>query len=281
MQNEIGNSLEKKKVIKCTWCFIIYQSILNIVEQRYLEYNLIAYHIRHRYNVWFLNRDSIYLHLGQKNNSLCEIVLSIALACQPWCQHTKCLWGPRIIMISKNAYTHVQILWGYDIVPNCVRFIGIGKFDKAKTLSFSLLNFYQLIMEPVGVLLLSWNSLLHSHMPAPICLLPALIFCNDILFIIAGDFSCYSSFQIDPGTTCFSKIAYFLDIPISIKWDEWYGHGEFWGKEKNRRAVNLRAFSFHPRICVQHSPPSIWVTSQKHLSAYQILDSMTGRTSGE
>lgn len=137
-------------------------NILNIVEQREFEYNLTVYHIWYRYNVWFLSKGAIYSQLGQKKNSLCEIVLSVAWACHPWSQHTNCLWGPRVIVISKNAYTHLQIRWGYGTVSNCVRFIGTDKFEKAKTLSFPPLNFSQLIMEPLGDILCSWNSPLHS-----------------------------------------------------------------------------------------------------------------------
>lgn len=213
------------------WLMLCHLSnILNIVEQRELEYNLIVYRIWYHYNAWFLNRGTIYWHLGQKNNSSCDIVLSIALACCPWSQHSKCLWGPRVIVISKNAYTHLQILWGYVIVPNWVRFIGIGKLKKAKTFSFSPLNFSQLIMESLGTsYLYSQNSYLYSLMAAANFLLPASTFCNDVQFIIAGYFSCSSSFQIDFGITCFSELSWFLDIRIvSIKWDEWYTMGIPW-----------------------------------------------------
>lgn len=115
-------------------------NILNIIEERELEYNLIAYHnIWYHYNAVFLNGGTIYWHLGQKNNSLSEILLSIALAYHPWSQNTECLWGPRVMMISKKP-THIYKYseWGEGdgIVPNWVRFIGIWKFEKSKTLFF-------------------------------------------------------------------------------------------------------------------------------------------------
>lgn len=56
---------------------------LNITK-RELEYNLIVYPvIWYRYNARFLNKDTVYYHFRQKSNSLCGIVLSIALAYYP------------------------------------------------------------------------------------------------------------------------------------------------------------------------------------------------------